>query len=329
VDAGPDWALIDDIPAQISPVTGIDGMGGMENILLRGAERGDYGDLARWIVELSQAPEQHCLHSWAGESADALCGQLLSYLDDAELSYVLAFRRGELIGAMGSEYDQELGRGWLHGPHVTAGAWEAIGAALFARLLAELPASIAQLDAYLNVANARGRRFYSERGFEERDNLSYDFWLTPADRVVSAEKRCGPLGRSHEASFIDLYQALFPGAYYSGERIVRMMGTSHQVLIADHGGDVIGFVIASVDQSVSGGEIQFLGVREDRRGQGHGRRLLLSPIDWLLEQAKVSHVCLNVGEGMVRARHLYESVGFKLQFTGVGLQRARSPERGY
>jgi GNAT superfamily N-acetyltransferase len=77
----------------------------------------------------------------------------------------------------------------------------------------------------------------------------------------------------------------------------------------------------SVDESLSMGEIQFLGVREEHRRQGVGRRLLLAAIDWLLDQAGVSWICLNVGEELVHARSLYESVGFGLRFTGVGLQK--------
>jgi hypothetical protein len=42
-------------------------------------------------------------------------------------------------------------------------------------------------------------------------------------------------------------------------------------------------------------------------------------MNWLLDNTGVSRICLNVGEELVHARVLYESVGFKLQFTGVGL----------
>jgi ribosomal protein S18 acetylase RimI-like enzyme len=79
--------------------------------------------------------------------------------------------------------------------------------------------------------------------------------------------------------------------------------------------------VMSAEEGSSIGEIQFLGVREGYRRQGYGRRLLLAAIDWLLDRAGVSLVCLNVGEDLVHARGLYESVGFKLRFTGVGLEK--------
>ncbi|MGC9335875.1 MAG: GNAT family N-acetyltransferase [Anaerolineae bacterium] len=63
-------------------------------------------------------------------------------------------------------------------------------------------------------------------------------------------------------------------------------------------------------------------VDESSSQHRYGRRLLLSAIDWLLDRAGVSRVCLNVGEELVHARSLYESVGFKLRYTGIGLKKA-------
>lgn len=294
----------------------------MEDIIFRVAQRDDYRELAEWLVQVSQAPEQHCLHTWSGQSAEGLQQQLLSYWDESELCYVVALRHGQLVGAMGSEYDEGLERGWLHGPHVATEGWAAITAQLFRRLLAELPMCIGQLDAYLNVENTRGRRFYVQQGFKEREHLNYDFWLTPDERVVSGDRSCILLGKEHETSLKQLYEALFPAAYYSAERVLQMIGQSHQVLVVVEGEEVLGFVVVSVEEGLSTGEIQFLGVREDCRRQGYGRRLLLSAIDWLLDRAGVSGVCLNVGEEQVHARGLYESVGFKLRHTGIGFRKA-------
>jgi GNAT superfamily N-acetyltransferase len=293
----------------------------MEVILFQLAQQGDFRELAEWLVQISQAPEQHCLHTWSGQSAEELQQQLSSYWDESELCYVMALRDGRLAGAMGGEYDEALGRAWLHGPHVANGDWGLVAEELFSRLLAELPACILQLNAYLNVENVRGRHFYAQQGFKEREHLNYDFWLTPDMRIVSGDRSCTLLGKEHEISFKQLYEALFPTAYYSAERIIQMVGRSHQILVAVEGKEVLGFVVVSVEGNGLTGEIQFLGVRAESRRQGYGRRLLLAAIDWLLDHAGVSRVCLNVGQELVHARGLYESAGFRLRFTGVGLEK--------
>jgi GNAT superfamily N-acetyltransferase len=219
---------------------------------------------------------------------------------------------------MGAEYDEELGRGWLHGPHVVAENWGPVAAALFTRLLVALPASIGQLHAFLNVENKRGRRFYAQQGFAEREHLNYEFWLAPDQRVAAGDWGCVPVSEEQEASFMQLYEVLFPRAYYSADRVLQM--ESHQVLVLAEGEQVLGFAVATTEDGEAG-EIQFLGVRDDCRHQGYGRRLLLSAIDWLLDVAGVSRVSLNVGEELIHARGLYESVGFRLRFTGIGLMR--------
>jgi GNAT superfamily N-acetyltransferase len=203
---------------------------------------------------------------------------------------------------------------------VTVEEWEPVAAALFARLLEELPTCIGQFDAFLNIENRRGRRFYAQQGFVEREHLNYEFWFMPDERIISEEANCLPISAEQAASFAQLYGALFPSAYYSAERVLEMIGQSHQVLVAAEGEQVLGFAVLSVEESQAG-EVQFLGVREECRREGYGRRLLLSALDWFLDVAGVSRVTLNVGEELVHARGLYESVGFRLRFTGIGLTR--------
>jgi GNAT superfamily N-acetyltransferase len=293
----------------------------MEKITFQVAQKNDFSTLAEWLVQKSQEPKHHCLHTWSGQSTEGLQEQLLSYWSDEELCYIMALGDGKLIGAMGSEYDRNLGRGWLHGPHAELKNWEVLPGELFRRLLAEMPEDIRQLDAYLNIENSRGRRFFNEKGFKERENLNYDFWLMPDDRVVSGGGGCMLLKKAQESSFKLLYEALFPDAYYSAERIIQMIGQSHQVLVEADEETVLGFAVVSVEGDESEGELQFFGVREDSRRKGYGRKLLLSAIDWLLDNAGVAQVCLNVGEDLVHARDLYESVGFWLRFTGVGMEK--------
>jgi ribosomal protein S18 acetylase RimI-like enzyme len=293
----------------------------MNKIIFQEAGAQDFKQLAEWLVMMSQKPEQHCLHTWADQSAEGLAEQLINYRHDEELCYLMAFRDAEIVGAIGSEYDRSLRRAWLHGPHAAVENWQLLAEELFRRILAALPEEIRQLDVYLNFENVRGRNFYREQGFKERDNLNYDFWLEPDRRVTSGEGRSRLLEKAQESSFIELFDALFPKAYYSAERIIEMNGQSHQVLVEAQGETVLGFAVVSVEGDQSDGELQFFGVREDSRRRGYGRKLLLSAIDWLVDQAGVKGVSLNVGEELVHARALYESAGFRLRFAGIGLEK--------
>jgi ribosomal protein S18 acetylase RimI-like enzyme len=293
----------------------------MPDLIYRLAQRADYRPLAEWLIQISQTPQQHCLHTWSGQSARELHQQLTQYWDDSELCYVLAHRSGALVAAMGSEYDESLGRAWLHGPHVALADWAPVAGRLYDRLLAELPASIAQFDAYLNIDNLRGRRFYARHGFTEREHRNYDFALAEGDRVASGDTGCQLLAPEHEPSFRQLYGVLFPTAYYSAGRIIQMIGHTHQVFVIADRDQVLGFAVVNDEGPASEAEIQFVGVRQDSRRQGYARRLLLAATDWLFDTAQASQISLNVAEERVHARALYESVGFHLRYTGIGLTK--------
>jgi len=296
----------------------------MSDIIFRLAQQNDYLQLAEWLVRLCENPKRHCLHSWSGEDAADLGGLLLKYLADGELVYVLAFQGENLVGAMGCEYDEELHRGWLQGPHVKIDDWELLAEELFARVLEALPFSITILDAYPNTANTRAVDFYRRRGFTRVGDVSHVYGLVSGHRVASQEAPCGPLQKCHGPSFLELYHTLFPNAYYSGRRILNMIGSSYRVFVVAEGTDVLGFAAGSVDEGAKSGEVQFVGVREDCRGKGLGRRLLRTAVDWLFDDAAVSEVFLNVRQDVPHARSLYESVGFKHRYTGIGLRKTES-----
>lgn len=293
----------------------------MQNIQIHEVSGDEFPALAAWLVRVNQAPENQCLHSWTGQSVEALQEQLLRDWEADELHYSIASVRDNWVGSIGAEYDEALGRAWIHGPHVMESQWGTIASELYLSLSKSLPASIQRYDAYLNIENQFACRFYKERGYKERPYLSFEFCLTPETRVETERTTCDTLQTGHHVSFKELFSQIFPSAYYSPERIIQMSETSHRAFVMAKQDTVLGFAVLSVNKGSSAGEIQFLGVREGNRRKGYGHRLLLSAVDWFLDEGDKSEVCLNVDDEKVEARSLYEGVGFNLQYTGIGLSK--------
>lgn len=277
--------------------------------------------LANWIIETNRSPEWQCLHSWSGQSAAELRDQLRRDWEAGELCYLIALEGGKWVGSIGAEYDLELGRAWIHGPHSIPGMWSRIALTLYESLTEDFPAGITRRDVFLNIENGRAQRFYAAQGFQQRPTLSFEYCLQSEARPEPGTELLDSLTGANFESFKKLFLALFPIAYYSPERIRQMDGDSHRVFIILEADIVQGFVTLSLNRGSASGEIQFLGIRDECRGMGYGRRLLLAAVDWLIDQEGKSLVCLNVNDENDPAIALYETLGFELLYTGVGLSK--------
>lgn len=273
--------------------------------------------ISAWIVARSGHAEHHCIHSWAGEPADEIAQDLETYFNDGELVYMLAFVKDRFVGSFGAEFDTDMGCAWLHGPLIEQKYWDNAADAMYDRLLKSLPAEIKEFRAYINTANERGISFYEKRDFIKKKHPSFVYQLSRICRVPLPSHIYLPLEADHEAEFKRLFTDLFPNTYYSVDRLLDMKGKSHEIFIAMHQHSFAGFVVISKDEH----EVQFLGVEPAFRRQGYGKILLSTGINYLFDIIKTDQVDLNVNGDLENAQRLYESVGFKLMYSGIGLTK--------
>lgn len=293
----------------------------MTPVFFRKAHRIDFQGIVRLIAKENEIPERQCIHSSIGDSPESILREMLKWDEIGEVSFVIALQDGRLVGVMGSEFDEELGRGWLWGPFALVQDWEALADSLYEELFQILPASIRQFGAFLNAANQRGVSFYLQRGFE-RHGVSHVYQAARPAMSVPVQEPCPALKSEHKEGFTALHTSIFPNAYYSAQRVLDQIDEDNQVFVFPQGERVLGYVYATVGSDVQSGEVEFLGVHEDARRRGIGRQLLLSALQWLFEVKGVSPVVLTVYDENNSARSLYEGAGFDLKYTGVGLDLA-------
>ncbi len=285
----------------------------METIEIGAAGSDDFPEIARLIDRENQTPESQCIHS--GEGYEGILQTMNKWDEVSEICFAIAVQDGQLIGLLGSEFDEEMARGWLWGPFALVEDWDRLAAALLQELLSILPPAIHRLDFFVNIANQRASRFYLAHGFQQPER-SY-VYLAPRPRgPISVPEPCEPLPPERAAAFCALHDTIFPRTYYTGQDILDQQDGDHQLFVCREGGELLGYVYAIIDE---GGEgyVEFLGVREDVRARGLGKRLLLTALEWLFEVKHVSAVGLTVAEGQTNARSLYENVGFRIKYTGL------------
>ncbi len=289
---------------------------------VRLATAADLPAIGSLLVELCRDPVAHCIHSWSGEASVENAAALAQVYGEQELTYVVEESADGLVGAFGCELDHDLGRGWFHGPHARSD-WDAVADSLHAALREALPPSITEFNAFLNVENARGGAFYERHGFTEQPMRHHEYLLS--GDAASAPAVRPFLEALSRPSFFELFDALFPNAYYGHERLLEMQGKSLEIFVTLVGDQVVGFCVPYRAADARRGEIQFLGVHEDLRRTGLGGDLLAAGITWL-RGVGASEILLNVADAGTGARRLYEQVGFELQHTGVGFKLVGRPD---
>jgi ribosomal protein S18 acetylase RimI-like enzyme len=290
----------------------------MNTTIIRQAHKADFELISKLIAFQNKNPETQCIHSYTGDSDQSIYSEIVRLDLSSGICFVMAFQADRLVGVLGSELDEELGRGWLRGPFIVENTadWNATASALLQGLLDILPASIHRLDSFLNIANTRGNDFYLNHGFKQL-RLVHVYVTAPPESPLIHASTCQTLQPHQAQNFIDLHQTLFPNTYATGQRILDKLGDQHQVFVYPQGSEILGYVYAAIEEDSGDGSLEFVGVREDARGRGIGRQLLQTALQWLFEVKKVPQTILVVNDNLANARSLYESVGFRLKYTGV------------
>ena len=290
----------------------------MTNTTIRQAKAEDFETIAKLIAEQNKNPATHCIQSDTGDTYQSIQNEMLRLAAEAGICCMAAFQNGELAGTLGCELDQELGRGWTRGPFIISktNAWEETASALLEGLQNTLPSSIHWLDSFLNIANERGNTFYLAHGFQQL-RLVHVYVAKAYENPLGSSSACEAMHPLQAQDFVKLHDRIFTGTYATGQRILDKLDEDHQVFVYLQGDEILGYVYAAIDEETGDGSVEFIGTREDARGKGIGRQLLLTALEWLFDGKKVQQAILVVNDNLTNARSLYESVGFRLKYTGV------------
>lgn len=96
---------------------------------------------------------------------------------------------------------------------------------------------------------------------------------------------------------------------HKADQILAELNKADVVMVADRGGEIVGFATLLYDRKYSTGAIGHLGVAQGLQNKGLGRRMLRLALDRIrrdgLKSARIDALAQNP-----RAIHLYESEGF-------------------
>jgi len=284
-------------------------------IFIRDATPDDAAPLARFIIDVCARPEGHCFQSWSGESEVACEVELREALAD-DTPFCMALDRNRLIGALGCQVDTERHLVWLKGPLMVEPN-ETLAMNLWRKLAVRVPRDLAAATVFVDVRNEFGSRFWEATGLTDK-KVSHVFEWKPQDLVPAPALRLHEAGPALWRSLSELHASIFPASAVKLEEVMDPDSALNCLCVLSGENRVDGFVTFGLE---GGGEgrVYTLGVRDGWRRQGLGRQLLMGAMARLLT-ASAARVLLTVNDVDVGARRLYESVGFRLLYSGIALR---------
>lgn len=284
--------------------------------MVRTPRPGELAALSELIARFQARPETRI--AYFGASAAEIAAEIESWGSGWPEQCLIAERDEEALGFVGVDIDHELRRAWIHGPFVEDQHWDVLAEILLHRAVAI--AGVDDLELVGDAANERLAALAVRNAFS-RGRLSLALEID-RERVARLPHVVLPrLEDSQRDAFVVLHELLFPRTYYSGTQLAEQSARGEStvvVLVEDE--RLFGYAVGRID---SGGEgyVDFVGVAEDARGAGRGRRLVTAICQALLKQPEPSKVSLTVYEDNAAALAVYDVLGFTRAASMIGFRR--------
>lgn len=282
-------------------------------------------EVCRFIAGLNSQPEHHI--AYYGTTPGEIEYYLLNEQTiPPEESYLLARSDDNLAGVIGLEYDLELGRAWIEGPLISIPDWESLAELLYGRILEIIPGGINDYELAGDIRNKNLEQFALRRGYRTSgDAALLVFQRASLEHLphVSESRLTQGLAEQFQA----LHDKLFPGTYYNGSQLCQKIDSAHRVFVVSEAGRLLGYVFVYVSPEIGESGIDFIGVEQNQRRHGIGKRLLVTALHWIFSFSEVRTVSLAVDVENTAAIQLYQSSGFNYQRTLRGY-RLKFPSAG-
>jgi len=275
-------------------------------------------EAAEFIARQQARPESHI--AYFGVTA----AEILSGIADFQPpnNVLLARDSGRLIGLIGADTEEETRRAWIHGPCVDYNDWHSVADALYvaAHQHGVIPAFVTGTELLGVRENTRLAEFAARHGFapvRAANSLRFPREAAPGLPIVEMPD----LANDQETAFMTLHGALFPKTYYSSAQLLEKRDEFHRILVAEQDGRLVGYIFAQMRAGDGDGYIDFLGVEEAARRQGHGKRLIAAATRWLFSFSNVREVLLTVFDDDLPAMALYTGLGFEHRQSLTGYRK--------
>lgn len=274
----------------------------------------DVKELSIYLEKMNIQNSNHI--GFCGEQSEEIQDSLMNDFSDLKIedSFVVAYDQLKIVGAMGLDFDLGNGTADIWGPFVTNENLD-VAQALWQKILLKTPEEIKTCSYFINVNNTFAKKV------EIQNNAHY----SGADTVLSLTRKTFipetittsiKFDQGYYHSFASLHDKAFPKTYFSSHAILNRIDKHNTLFVLEADESKIkGYVYIEANPEHNEGNVEYIAVSEEYRGQGIGKTLLKDALKELFLYPSIEEVTICVSCENAAAINLYKSVGFKEKYT--------------
>lgn len=266
-------------------------------------------DFAEFIAKLNVNPCHHV--GYCGTNVNELYETLCEVFSSGpnKKSIVSIYDDNELIGLIGLDIDNQSGELW--GPFIIHEDWNQIANMLWNQLLKQMQTHVNDVFTFYNHQNNNCRNWMkllnaNPKGEHFILTLNRNNFLNSYEQTYQIQH----LTKNLYQSFSKLHDDMFPNTYYDGQDIIQKLNHENEVLVLTNEQQVIGYIYVEANRAFKEGDIHFLAVSPQHRGQGSGKHLLKAGLQLVFSFPEIQTITLCVDSTNDQIIKLYKSVGF-------------------
>ena len=267
-------------------------------------------DLSKFIGNINKHPEKNI--GYLGEETIEIEESLREDFteEDMEKAFILAYENNKLAGTLGIDIDEEKGVGEALGPFIEGNNYKGMEKRLFIEINKILPLSIKRINMYFNKENIMCKDL-SEMLLGEHLQDIYYMSLSKEDFKIMDNGKGRELEKEDYDDFIKLHESFFKNSYYSGKDIINRLNENKKIFVLKD--EVLrGYIYVEYKAKFKEGTVEFIGVKEELRGKGIGKKLLSLGVNWLFSKKNLENIKLTTSIDN-KAFYLYKSLGFNIE----------------
>ncbi|MFC5602263.1 GNAT family N-acetyltransferase [Sporosarcina koreensis] len=270
-------------------------------------------DLAAFLAKMNSVTSRHI--GYCGESKEEIYDTLTSDFSDLDLanSFIVAYEKEEIIGAIGLDIDLEDRSAEVWGPFVSEAFIRTVLAnELWERVTALSASQVDRYHFFLNIENVQAKEFSISQGGKSQGQHTI-LAAKKSDCKETVEEGVIKFYSAYEDGFAKLHGQAFPSSYYSAQTILERISEKNRLYIASMGDQLTGYVYLEADPQHGEGSIEYIAVSDRFRRQGIGKKLLTFALNHLFAYEEIKEITLSVDKENEKAIKLYQAAGFKVK----------------